>query len=125
MHIVTFILKMPREPQEQQKGVAPKHSRSELGRTQGVSCPMLPLPKRETEVQSQEVACLKSYIKDRFESQEAWILGGPDWLCNLKQRLHGTSVFPIPKARSHVWRGGLGLMIFPFELTVCGSFVLM
>ena len=56
---------------------------------------MLPLPKRETEVQSQEVAWQKLYIKDRFESQEAWILGGPDWLCNLKQRFHGTS-FPHP-----------------------------
>lgn len=42
------------------------------------------------------MACLKSYIKDRFGSQEAWIPGGPDWLCNLKQTSLGLS-FPSLK----------------------------
>lgn len=117
MHIVTSILRCPQNPRSNKKESLPSTRellKVRIGKNSGSVLSNAATAKdRETEVQSQEVACLKSYIKDRFGSQEAWIPGGPDWLCNLKQTSLGLS-FPIPKARSHVWRGGLGLNDLPF-----------
>lgn len=117
MHIVTSILRCPQNPRSNKKESLPSTRellKVRIGKNSGSVLSNAATAKdRETEVQSQEVACLKSYIKDRFGSQEAWIPGGPDWLCNLKQTSLGLS-FPIPEARSHVWRGGLGLNDLPF-----------